>query len=84
MTLENMEKHRNDLEWIKERVISIEDIFKDKEKIILDERKLELFLNGVNLKFEITDGIYKIYNNLGNFIGIGCVKETKLKRDVII
>lgn len=72
------------MEWIKGKIISIEDIFESNKKIVLDKRKLELFLNGVNLKFDIQDGIYKIYNENEEFIGTADVKQGKLKRDVVI
>ena len=49
----------------------------------LNKRKLELFLNGVKLSFDLKDGIYKIYSNQ-QFIGIGIVKDKFLKRDIVI
>ena len=58
-------------------------MFYNSEKIILEDRKLELFLNGVKLTNKKRDGIYKIYNN-NKFIGIGVVKDELLKRDIII
>ena len=64
-------------------IISIEEIFQKNESIILNNRKKELFLNGVQLSFELEDGIYRIYSNQ-NFIGIGTVKNKLLKRDVIV
>lgn len=65
-------------------IITIEQLFKDKKVINLEEnKKLELFLNGVNLKVENKDGIYKIYNN-DTFIGTGIVTNNMLKRDIII
>ena len=64
-------------------LITIEDYFKDCEKIILDFRKLQLFLNGVQLTHELNDGIYRIYSD-EKFIGIGTIKNKLLKRDIII
>lgn len=66
-----------------EKIISIETIFEDKQKIELNERKKELFLNGVRLTFEKPNDIYRIYNN-NEFIGLGTIKDNLLKRDVII
>ena len=68
---------------IQENIITIEELFKDLENIELNERKLQMFLNGVKLSFKIKDGIYKIYNNQ-KFIGIGVVKDNLLKRDIIL
>ena len=70
-------------ETIEEHIITIEDLFQDMKNIELNERKLQLFLNGVKLSVDLKDGIYKIYNNQ-QFIGIGMVKDKLLKRDIII
>lgn len=66
-----------------EKIISIEEIFKDKLRIDLNNRKLELFLNGVQLTHDLEDELYRIYNN-NNFIGLGIVKNKLLKRDIVI
>ena len=50
----------------------------------MDNKKIELFLNGVKLKTNLQNGIYKIYNEDNAFIGTGEIKEEKLKRDVIL
>lgn len=68
---------------VKEKVINIEKIFKDKPELKLNDRKKELFLNGVRLTFEEPNDIYRIYNN-NEFIGLGIVQDNLLKRDVII
>ena len=68
---------------VKEKVINIETIFKDKPELELNDRKKELFLNGVRLTFEKQNDIYIIYNN-NEFIGLGTVQDNLLKRDVII
>ena len=68
---------------INKNLITVEQLFKEKENIELNNRKLELFLNGVKLTQNKPDGIYKIYNNK-NFIGIGIIKDNLLKRDIII
>ena len=65
------------------KIISIEEVFKDKQKIDLDNRKRELFLNGVQLTFEKEDNVYKVYNK-DKFIGIGIIKNKLLKRDIVI
>ena len=68
---------------VKEKIISIEKVFKDKPKIDLNNRKLELFLNGVQLTHDLEDELYRIYNNK-KFIGLGIVKNKLLKRDIVI
>ena len=68
---------------IEEKIMPIEEIFKNNAKIDLNDRKLELFLNGVQLTHDLEDGLYRIYNN-NNFIGLGIVKNKLLKRDIVI
>ena len=63
--------------------IKIEELFMDKKIINLDEDLLNKFLNGVMIKNNNIDGIYRIYNK-NNYIGIGVNKKKKLKRDVIV
>lgn len=81
--IEELEQKINNTEFIDKHFITLEDLFYNSEKIILEDRKLELFLNGVKLTNKKRDGIYKIYNN-NKFIGIGVVKDELLKRDIII
>lgn len=64
-------------------VISLEEVFKDKEKIVLNNRKSELFFNGVKLTFNVPDGVYRIYNQ-ESFLGLGVVSDALLKRDVVV
>lgn len=73
ITLENAEKN----------IIKIEKVFKEKDKINLDNKKLEMFLNGVKLTYSLSEDIYRIYNN-EHFIGIGILKNGLLKRDIVI
>ena len=70
-------------ETIERHIITIENLFKDLEDIELNERKLQLFLNGVKLSLDLEDGIYNIYSNQ-QFIGIGVVKDKLLKRDIVL
>lgn len=78
VSIDDLEK-----ENIEKNIIKIEEIFKNNEKINLTRKKLELFLNGVQITYDNPDGVYKIYCE-NKFIGTGTVKEKLLKRDVII
>ena len=78
VSIDDLEK-----ENIEKNIITIEEIFKNNEKINLTRKKLELFLNGVQITCDNPDGVYKIYCE-NKFIGTGTVKEKLLKRDVII
>ena len=65
------------------KFITIEKYFEKCDKINLNSKKLQLFLNGVQLTHELEDGIYTIYCN-EKFIGIGNIKDKLLKRDIVI
>ena len=73
----------SNIEDLEKNLITIEEIFCNNEEIILDDKKLQLFLNGVKLTNKNLDGIYKIYNK-EKFIGIGIIKNGLLKRDIIL
>ena len=77
ITIEEVE---NDAE---KNFITIERYFEKYPKINLNAKKLQLFLNGVQLTHELKDGIYTIYSE-EKFIGIGTVKNKLLKRDIVI
>ena len=79
ITLEELENCEN----INSKIITMEELFKSNEKIILNKRQLELFFNGVKLINDKKDGIYRIYNQDKQFIGLGIIQENKLKRDII-
>ncbi len=74
---------RKDESILEKRLITLEEIFNNKEKIGLDNKQLELFLNGVMLTKEREDGIYLVYNG-DKFIGLGIIKNKLLKRDVVL
>lgn len=61
---------------------TMEEIFKEFPKLNLNSRKKELFLNGVMLTFEVDEGIYNIYSE-GKYIGLGIVRNSLLKRDIV-
>jgi len=70
-------------EDIEKNIITIEELFKNEEKIELDTKKLILFLNGVRLNYNNKDEVYRIYSS-NKFIGLGTIKNNILKRDIII
>jgi len=69
--------------------ISIEEFFKQNDKIVLNENDVNRFLNGVKIFIEeknvpLNVPLKNIYNTKGDFIGIGTVKAGVLKRDIVI
>lgn len=71
------------IENAEQNIIKIEEVFKNKNEIELNNKKLELFLNGVKLTYNLPQDIYRIYNN-NQFIGIGIIENKLLKRDIVI
>lgn len=78
-TLEELEKDNENT-----KLISIEEIFFDKDSIILQQEKLKLFLNGGRIRTNKLDGIIKIYDYKNVFIGTGIINNGILKRDIVI
>ena len=64
------------------KIITIAEMFKDKEEIILEDSKIILLLNGVKMNIEKPKGIYRIYNKQNKFIGLGIVQNKILKIDI--
>lgn len=81
ITLEELEQNK---EKIENKVITMEQLLKDKPKIQLSEKQIKLLLNGVNIEINNKDGLYQLYNQKNEYLGTGLVKENKLKRDIII
>ena len=84
ISIDFLKENYENTEFIKKHFISIEDFFNKSSSIALDSRKLQLFLNGVKLTYVLSDGLYKIYDNVNKFVGIGVIENKLLKRDIII
>ena len=83
ISIEELEKNREKEEWIQQNFLTVEQLFQEKPSLILNKRKLELLLHGVQLTKHQEDGIYRIYHN-HTFIGIGVIQNQLLKRDIIL
>ena len=81
MTVEEMDSLT--IEELEKRIITIEEVFKGKEKIDMTEKGIELLKNGVMLTYKLKDDYYRIYSK-NKFIGIGIVQNNLLKRDIIL
>lgn len=80
ITIEELEKLNQ--AQLQNKVITIEEFFKDLPKIELDEKNLKKFLNGMLLEKQNKDGLYNIYSE--KYIGLGIIHNKKLKRDIIV
>lgn len=83
ISLKELEENKENGEYINKHFIPIEKLFSNCKEINLEEKKLELFLNGVKLTNKQEDGLYRVYvENV--FIGLGVIEKELLKRDVIV
>jgi len=84
MTVEELEQNIQNPEFIKEHLITIENLFNENETIIITEVRMKHFINGVKLTFKLKDGLYKIYDENNVFIGVGSIRNNLLKREIIL
>lgn len=88
ISVEELEKHKEEKNILESYIISIENVFiqiyGNDNFVSLDDKKLELLYNGVKLKTDMEDGLYRIYNEEKVFIGIGSVQNGYLKREIWI
>ena len=87
--IDELENKKDNELFLRENLISIEELFSGLNSIVLPKRKVDLLLNGVCLSYNVEDGVYRLYSKMsenGNstFIGIGIVKSGLLKRDIIV
>lgn len=81
--IDELIENSGDTEFLENKILSIEKFFMDKPEIKLDEKKLNLVLNGVLIDIDI-EGLVRIYDTNSIFIGIGIAENRKLKRKIIL
>ena len=64
-------------------LIPVEKILMDIPTIELKEEKIMLYLNGVKIKTDKENGVYRVLIN-NKFIGTGIIKDNTLKRDIVL
>lgn len=84
ITIDELKKNKDNSSFMKKHFISFEELLSNKQEISLQEKELQMFLNGVKLNKNMPEDVYKIINENGDFIGTGEVKKGMLKRDVIL
>ena len=82
--IEELENNFNNQEFMEKYFIKLEDYFSNFQKLKLDDKDLKKFLNGVQISFNLDDGIYNIYDMQNKFIGLAILKNRRLKRDIIL
>lgn len=83
ISIDDLVHANNPKEKLEEKIITIEELFENVKKIELNQKSLSLFLNGVKISEFKADGIYRIYCN-ADFIGIGSIKNERLKREIVL
>ena len=84
VSIEELEQHVGDSLWIKKKILTVEQVLKEYACIVLEEKKMHHFLNGVKISVSEPNGVYHVKDENGNYIGLGLVENQKLKRDVIL
>ena len=66
-------------------LINIDDAFKENKKITLNHADLKIFKNGgkVDINSKSID-VVRIYNYLNDFVGIGSIKDNRLKHKQLV
>ena len=83
VTIEELENNKANEIWLKNKIISLEDLLKNNGCINLKKKEIQKFFYGVKLKCSNENGIYKIFYD-GIFFGTGVVESKLLKRDIVI
>ncbi len=65
-----------------DKIISIEDYYKEAKRVNLSSEEYKKFLNGVTLPIQTQENIVRVYTN-GIYKGIGIVEENLLKRYIV-
>lgn len=65
-----------------DKIVSIEELYKDSKKINLKDKDYDKFLNGIDIKTDVPNGIVRVYENL-RYKGLGKVNDNLLKRFII-
>ena len=84
ITINELKHNFENEQWLEEKFITIEQLLDFAPQLILNNKKLQLFLNGVKLDTILLEGICLVYSEKNEFIGTGEIRNGKLKRDVII
>lgn len=85
VTIEELENNKENSSFLESKLMTVEKVFQEKEKIQLSEKQLKRFLNGVKISLDLLkDDLYRIYDKQMNFIGIAKMENGNLKRDIIL
>ena len=84
ITVQELQDNFDNKEFIENNMISIEKFFENEPSVFLNEKQLNLFLNGVMIGKDYNGDIVRVYNENNFFIGIGVCIDGKLKRKIVL
>lgn len=84
VTIEELENNKDKSIFLESKLMTVEKVFQEKEKMQLSEKQLKRFLNGVKISSDLKEDLYRIYDKQMNFIGIAKMENGNLKRDIIL
>lgn len=84
VTIEELENNKDKSIFLESKLMTVEKVFQEKEKMQLSEKQLKRFLNGVKISLDLKEDLYRIYDKQMNFIGIAKMENGNLKRDIIL
>ena len=81
----NISDAKNTSDILEEHIISIENAFKNLNKITIEPLDEKKFINGVTIsKFNNKDDIYRVFSKNNTFIGIGEINKNNLKHKQLV
>ena len=81
----NISNAKNASDILEGDIISIEDAFKNLEKIKIQYNDEKRFINGATItNFDCKDAQYRIFNKDNHFVGIGEIKKNNLKHKQLV
>ena len=83
VTVDEIELNRDNNEWLKNHVISLEQVLSESDFVVIPEKNVTKLYNGIKIDVDKPDGVYRLYVE-DKFIGSGVCENGKLKRDIIL
>lgn len=83
-TVDELKENFENRDFLSEKIIGIEDFFRDMPEVFLNDKELDRFLNGVMIKNDCVDGIVRVYDLSHRFIGVGVNSDGRIKRKIVL
>ena len=80
----NISDAKSSSDILEKHIISIEDAFKNLNKITIQPVNEKKFINGVKISMSNKDDMYRVFSKSGAFIGIGEINKNNLKHKQLV